>query len=278
MPAPSRDIAADLEVAITRRSAANVELLTAARAEVLGSYAAYREVVENVTGKCSIAAGNKDLSAALKGSYDLLDVGRPLWELRSHLFGLSSSSNYRCPFCVRAKVATLDHFLPKAKFPEYAVLAVNLVPVCERCNRLKGDECDTAGGILLFHAFLDSFPEVEILKADIAVGLGVSVRYRIEKPEFLSSVIYARIVKQFTVLDLLEYYKAEAIAEIADQVDTYAMVGEALGKEGLKSLLESLASAPGAVNVNHWKAVLFRALAQSDAFLEGGYKRLSAVS
>lgn len=277
IPAPSRDLTADLDIAIMRRSEKTTRLLTAARAEILSSYGAYYETVADATGKLSIAEGNKDLATALKGSYSLLDVGRPLRDLRSHLFSLTAPSHYRCPFCARAKVATLDHFLPKGKFPEYAVMAVNLVPVCERCNLLKGEELDTVDGILLFHAFLESFPDVAILKADVAVGQTVSVTYRIEKPTFLDATTYARVVKQFTVLDLLEYYKAEAISEMADQVETYTVMGETLGKEGLKSLLESLAVAPGTVNVNHWKAVLFRALSLSDEFLDGGYKRLVAV-
>ncbi|MFB6895839.1 hypothetical protein [Streptomyces hydrogenans] len=177
---------------------------------------------------------------------------------------------------MRAKVATLDHFLPKGKFPEYAVLAVNLVPVCERCNHRKGEECDTAEGVLMFHAFLDTFPEVEILKAEVSVGETVSVAYRIDRPDSLDVAVYARIVKQFSVLDLLEYYKAEAISEMVDQVELYMLAGVTGGRDRLKFVLESLAAGPATGNVNHWKAVLFRALAQSDEFLEGGYRRLVA--
>lgn len=55
-----------------------------------------------------------------------------------------------CPYCnraytftVRAKGTTrpeFDHFLPKSKFPYFALSFYNLVPSCLVCNHLKGDK------------------------------------------------------------------------------------------------------------------------------------------
>ncbi len=39
-----------------------------------------------------------------------------------------------CPMCGSAVTGTLDHFLPKEAFPEFSVMAANLVPACAHCN------------------------------------------------------------------------------------------------------------------------------------------------
>ena len=40
-----------------------------------------------------------------------------------------------CPFCGGVGTPTnLDHFLPKAEFPQFSILPLNLVPACRDCN------------------------------------------------------------------------------------------------------------------------------------------------
>lgn len=51
---------------------------------------------------------------------------------------ICSTSN-KCPFCEFGQVATLDHYLPKLKFPIFSILPYNLVPCCRDCNSNKGD-------------------------------------------------------------------------------------------------------------------------------------------
>ncbi|MDO7453446.1 hypothetical protein Q5X70_02700 [Acinetobacter baumannii] len=40
-----------------------------------------------------------------------------------------------CPFCGEEVIpSTLDHYLPKEKFPEYSICLVNLIPMCTKCQ------------------------------------------------------------------------------------------------------------------------------------------------
>jgi hypothetical protein len=39
-----------------------------------------------------------------------------------------------CPMCGSSVTGALDHFLPKETFPEFSVMAANLVPACTSCN------------------------------------------------------------------------------------------------------------------------------------------------
>jgi hypothetical protein len=46
-----------------------------------------------------------------------------------------------CPFCGNPlKPLTLDHFLPKSKWPEYSIYPNNLVPQCRDCAPIKGEK------------------------------------------------------------------------------------------------------------------------------------------
>jgi hypothetical protein len=38
------------------------------------------------------------------------------------------------PMCGSSVTGALDHFLPKETFPEFSVMAANLVPACTNCN------------------------------------------------------------------------------------------------------------------------------------------------
>jgi 5-methylcytosine-specific restriction endonuclease McrA len=50
---------------------------------------------------------------------------------------LSQSPFGKCPFCGFGHTTTLDHYLPKAKYPQFSVLPFNLVPSCKDCNTGK---------------------------------------------------------------------------------------------------------------------------------------------
>ena len=43
----------------------------------------------------------------------------------------------KCPFCGVGIVSTLDHYLPKTKYPTYALTPVNLIACCADCNKNK---------------------------------------------------------------------------------------------------------------------------------------------
>jgi hypothetical protein len=46
-----------------------------------------------------------------------------------------------CPFCgMPLKPLTLDHFIPKSKWPEYSIFPNNLVPQCRECAPIKGEK------------------------------------------------------------------------------------------------------------------------------------------
>lgn len=274
LPRPDRDRLADLDLAVSRRRPSSRRVLMGVRTGIIDAYGDYEDVLRDIRRFTSLANGSDALTKALLGNYALLDRGRPLEELRNSIFRTALSHNYRCPLCERAQVCALDHFLPKKHFPEYSILADNLIPVCERCNRLKGDECDRSDGLLMFHAYFDEFPNKEILVAEIGVDSTVSIRYSLRRSDEIDDFTFQRVEKQFETLGLFDFYQMEAVAELTDQVDLYDETYDSFGDSGLRSTLGALTRGAERKGINHWKAALYRALSRNAEFCSGGYRKL----
>lgn len=52
----------------------------------------------------------------------------------------ATAKNGICPLCGINGVATLDHYLPKSRYPMHSVNPKNLIPACENCNKGKGSQ------------------------------------------------------------------------------------------------------------------------------------------
>jgi hypothetical protein len=61
-----------------------------------------------------------------------------------------------CPMCGSSNVRTLEHYLPKASYPEFYVFSLNLIPSCSTCNQKRGNLAN-APGVLepLLHPYFD---------------------------------------------------------------------------------------------------------------------------
>lgn len=69
-----------------------------------------------------------------------------------------------CPYCGNPTIPdTLDHFIPKGKWPEFSIFPNNLVPQCRGCAPIKGESyfCNQNNSVMYIHPiyfnFLESF-------------------------------------------------------------------------------------------------------------------------
>ncbi|CAM5719997.1 hypothetical protein SALBM311S_12175 [Streptomyces alboniger] len=68
--------------------------------------------------------------------------------------------------CGHRDVSTLDHQLPKMKYPLLAVVPINLVPACGICNWLKGEHVpETASEQTHFYPYYDDVADQQWLFA-----------------------------------------------------------------------------------------------------------------
>lgn len=93
----------------------------------LAAYSAYR-AAKGDPWVVLPALFNPDVSDRQYALYDSRKSGSRLKEIRDGAMLLS------CPMCGSPTTGTLDHYLPRTVFPEFSVMASNLVPACSHCN------------------------------------------------------------------------------------------------------------------------------------------------
>jgi len=88
--------------------------------------------------------------------------GRMLATLRDHQLSL-------CPACGEAgSPNTLDHYLPKGKFPHLCVTPLNLFPMCDACQQAKGEKTGDGHSAKFFiHPYFDVFVAQQVVTLKI---------------------------------------------------------------------------------------------------------------
>jgi len=88
--------------------------------------------------------------------------GLALQDLRDHDLDI-------CPSCGSPAVTeTLDHYLPKGKYPQFAVTPANLTPMCDPCQRRKGENTgDAVTPRFFIHPYFDTFSLDQIVQLTI---------------------------------------------------------------------------------------------------------------
>ena len=96
---------------------------------------------------------------------------KPDSEARKIYDKLRSSSNDICPLCGIYGVDTLDHYLPKARYPLLSVNPQNLLPACVHCNGIKSDSIYESASDQTLYPYDDDqkFYQTDWIKATIEV-------------------------------------------------------------------------------------------------------------
>lgn len=80
-----------------------------------------------------------------------------------------------CPYCGNPlSPDTLDHFLPKEDWPEYAIFENNLVPQCRSCAPIKGKRyyCSTHSRAMFLHPMYDAALSSVQFKINVSMKKG----------------------------------------------------------------------------------------------------------
>jgi len=97
------------------------------------------------------------------------DLQRELHD-RRHDHGLTE-----CPYCGNSLIPdTLDHFLPKEDWPEYAIFPNNLVPQCRSCAPIKGRRyyCSTNLSAMFLHPMYSAALSSVQFKINVSLQAG----------------------------------------------------------------------------------------------------------
>lgn len=180
---------------------------------------------------------------------------------------LMSAANDKCPFCGGlGRPRNLDHYLPKAHYPQFSVLPVNLVPSCRDCNMDgKGEDYATNESEQVLQPYLDHdcfFNEQWIYARYITNTIyepGV-IEYFVQPPEHWSDAQKRRVEKHFVDFSLGLRYSKEAGVRLI----TYLAQIQTLQQLPLDLAVAKSIILQPAINtarfINHWERVMCLAL------------------
>jgi hypothetical protein len=134
-------------------------MLDAATANVIGRYVTYHNAQGELAG-----FGPVPWSTALKPRLAALYTDPP--GALAHLAEIRRRGSAAvCPMCGGLGTWSLDHVLPKGRFPEFYIFSRNLVPACP-CNSLRNDDYKgPLPGQRILHPYYDDILERRLVRA-----------------------------------------------------------------------------------------------------------------
>lgn len=246
--------------------------MRAARDKVLVAYQAYEGAVPEV-GELRGASLTATQKEAIQHAYTVETA--PMTTLRGNL--LKRVSVARCPFCGISESSTLDHYLPKEQYPEFAIFPKNLVPSCAICNTRKRDRIlDDGTNVRMFlHPCYDSIPDMPFLRVRARMKSDALIlSYRLTHPRGMSLRTFQHLQLHFKELDLADRYRRMGLEHLGSQ---YPALRRAYGPNEdpgrvAEKLVQGAEDFEEVSGTNYWLAKLYRALASNAEFCDGGFE------
>lgn len=191
---------------------------------------------------------------------------------RQYYDEIKESSEFNiCPLCGHRTVEQVDHYLPKSKFPSLVVLPVNLVPSCEKCNKIKLDEVPGSAEEQTLHPYYDDVTAHQWLFAEVKETSPASFLFFVRRVAEFNEELNSRIKYHFETLELNFLYASQTGAFISDIRYRLIDLHSKGGMNEIRSYLREEENSRIRNNINSWQRAMFQALADSDWFCDGGF-------
>lgn len=171
-----------------------------------------------------------------------------------------------CPYCLIGNVTTLDHYLPKANYIDYAITPINLIPCCVDCNTNKSDEIYDIEEKLLINSYIEDITSINWLEAKVVEAFPITFEFKI-KSTLGSSVLRSRLERQFLKLELDSRYGKAASRIFRIRVKSIGVDYLSGGLEAVREKLESDKSSAEFFNLNSIEAKIYESLLNSNWFM-----------
>lgn len=201
------------------------------------------------------------------------DVGRDMYDYLRSL-----ALDKMCPYCSITKAKTLDHYLPKAKFPTFAVIPVNLVPCCRDCNSEKDSSFSNAAEEMFIHPYYENVNNFLWLEAIVEDNVWpISFKYNVKiTNEQNYYILSKRIAHQHELLDLNSTFSDKANRQFRYRLKSIVDLYTSGGIESVKNFLFESEHSCRNAELNSWEACMYNALLNSDWFCTEAIKNLES--
>ncbi|SHK54642.1 hypothetical protein SAMN05444000_1381 [Shimia gijangensis] len=178
-----------------------------------------------------------------------------------------------CPYCGGVgEIGSLDHYLPKARFPAYSVLPSNLVPACDVCNKGMGSNFPSNPNLQPLHPYFDAphFFDEKWTIARVSQETPIVVSFDVAAPPGWSVKDQSRVAQHFEDCNLGERYRSRVWSELAPLISQRKSTLRMLDAIQFRAHLSVIATEPE-LPINGWKRTLYHALAASNWFCSADF-------
>ncbi|WP_323906288.1 HNH endonuclease [Aeromonas veronii] len=177
-----------------------------------------------------------------------------------------------CPYCGINSNNSMDHYLPKERYPEFSTLPINLIPSCTICNGHKSSYWREGGKRRIINFYLDDIPnEIYITCKTVYLSPGiVSATFTLNKPPAMSRDTFNLLEKHYNRLHLRQRYSEASAQEISDIEDSLfsTEIYEPVTLEWVSRHLERQAAIKmGKFGNNYWLSALLTSLKSNPHYL-----------
>jgi 5-methylcytosine-specific restriction endonuclease McrA len=177
-----------------------------------------------------------------------------------------------CQYCGIQKPNTIDHYLPKSDFPEFSVLALNLIPCCGDCNTKKNNYWLDKGFRGIINFYIDNLPQIQFLFCDITIDSTnelPNVNFRLTIPKTIDKRLRTIINNHFKRLDLCNKYLEFINDFITDKINSIVSYLNSNNPNDIKDRIGKEAiNLKNRYGINNWRTVLTDELSKNVDFIQ----------
>ena len=174
-----------------------------------------------------------------------------------------------CPYCGILTPNSTDHYIPKDAYPEYAVLAINLVPCCIQCNGKKSEFWKNVEGRGIINYYIDSIPTNQYLFCSVRYDGNIPcVSFSISNDNGIDANLFHIINSHYTKLELLKRFEENSNDEITSTLDSIHSYTKNPSADEVSSMIKTnYDKTVQRFGINHWKCALLMELSLCEDFL-----------
>ena len=176
----------------------------------------------------------------------------------------------KCPYCTLSEPDTIEHILPKERYPEFAIHLYNLIPCCSKCNRHKSEAVrDNSEHPYIINFYYHDPEYCQFLEANCSIDSNKypSFKYRLAFPENADPTLAAIVTNHFNRLHLIKRYDEEVIKNYSEIELTIKTVckGKSLN-DALQYLKDYLSNINNDYGLNHHYVAMLRCMIGSPIY------------
>lgn len=178
-----------------------------------------------------------------------------------------------CPACGEDGTPnTLDHYLPKDRYPEFSITAANLSPMCDICQGAKLVKTITMANERIFlHPYYDDFLDTQVIELEFVKPLEAPPSITLRPSTALNALQAALVSRHLNELGVIRRYNHF----FRDEYMRLLRLTSDMRQRGqnLRDQLESFRNMASYKSVNSWGHVFYAGvIADNDlmAYLETG--------